>query len=241
MTRKPTWQWNIATFNRRYISKLLFFHCHVSFREQPKSRKNKMRTEIIWTKSSSTRCVSSPSFVFPPNDVSGTSLTPINVGGRDMEPTTSIMTTTYPKVNSLEASTTWIPGTLNKPFSNGWMEMVIFQPISLCKDLVNIIHLKQPFFTWMFQVSGTQNVFSLGKSGGLPATRNTYEAYEVHFQLPGFAPLPGCIFATIPWCSCQELFEKKVFQKYLLNVPFKELFLSFFWFPKMKVFHVSNF
>ena len=30
--RKPKWQWNITIFNRRYIFRLLFFHCHVGFR-----------------------------------------------------------------------------------------------------------------------------------------------------------------------------------------------------------------
>ena len=157
----------------------------------------------------------------PQNDVSGTSLTPINVGGRDMEPTTSIMTTTYPKVDSLEASTTWIPGTLNKPFSNGWMEMVIFQPISLCKDLVNIIRLKQPFFTWMFQVSGTQNVFKLGKSGGLPATRNTYEK-PMRFTSSSQVLHPSRGVFLPPYHGAVA----RSFQKYLLNVLFKELFLS---------------
>ena len=29
---KPTWQWNITIFDRRYIFKWLVFHCHVSFR-----------------------------------------------------------------------------------------------------------------------------------------------------------------------------------------------------------------
>ena len=30
---KLTWQWKNTIFNRRYIFKQLFFHCHVSFRE----------------------------------------------------------------------------------------------------------------------------------------------------------------------------------------------------------------
>ena len=29
---KLTWQWKITIFNRRYIFKWLFFHCHLSFR-----------------------------------------------------------------------------------------------------------------------------------------------------------------------------------------------------------------
>ena len=31
-SRKLTWQWEIAVFNRRYIFKWLFFCCHISFR-----------------------------------------------------------------------------------------------------------------------------------------------------------------------------------------------------------------
>ena len=30
-SRKLTWQWKITIFNRRYIFKCLFFHCHISF------------------------------------------------------------------------------------------------------------------------------------------------------------------------------------------------------------------
>ena len=44
--RKLRWQWTNTIFNRRYIFKRLFFHCHVSFRgSYPRKKKSAYRVD----------------------------------------------------------------------------------------------------------------------------------------------------------------------------------------------------